>query len=75
MSYLQAQLQMESQHNVLPISQEQTEPSAPAHNTLSNILYPSLGEYMGLELTEETIARYMPECSHVKRNVSNIIGL
>lgn len=75
MSYLQAQLQTESQHNVLPISQEQTEPSAPAHNTLSTMLYPSLGEYMGLELTEETIAQNMPEYSRVKRNVSDIIGL
>ncbi|XP_050591539.1 syntenin-1-like [Bombus affinis] len=66
---MKAQLQMESQHNVLPISQEQTEPSAPAHNTLSNMLYPSLGEYMGLELTEEIIAQNMPEYSRVKQNM------
>ncbi|XP_076240468.1 syntenin-1 [Calliopsis andreniformis] len=63
---MKAQLQAEAQYNVPSVLQEQNVPSAPAYNT-SPILYPSLGEYMGLELTEEIIAENMPEYSLVNR--------
>lgn len=63
---------MESQYNVPPISHQETNPSAPDYDSLSTTLYPSLGEYMGLELTESVIAKNMPEYSLVNRNVSNI---
>jgi len=59
---LQAQLQAESQY-VAPIPIESTIPSAPTYSVPSapSMLYPSLGDYMGLELNEETIAQNMPE--------------
>lgn len=67
---MKAQLQAESRYDVPPIQQHQHNPSAPAYNSLSSTLYPSLGEYMGLELTEETIAQNMPEYSLVNRTMT-----
>ncbi|KOX80448.1 Syntenin-1 [Melipona quadrifasciata] len=67
---MKAQIQMESQYNVPPIAQEQTNPSAPVYNAFSSALYPSLGDYMGLELTEEVIAQNMPDYSLVNRNMT-----
>ena len=64
---MKAQLQAESQYNVPPQRLEDAAPSAPAYNPSSAIMYPSLGEYMGLELTEEMIAENMPEYSIVNR--------
>ena len=62
---MKAQLQAEAQYNVPPQRLEDV-PSAPGYNP-SAIMYPSLGEYMGLELTEEMIAENMPEYSLVNR--------
>lgn len=59
---MKAQLQTESQYNVAAISCKEAVPSAPVYNSSSTALYPSLGEYMGLEFTEETIAQNMPTC-------------
>lgn len=74
MVYHQAQLQAESQYHVPPRRLEDAAPSAPAYNPSSAIMYPSLGEYMGLELTEEMIAENMPEYSAVNRaSVSYIV--
>ncbi|KAK1121962.1 hypothetical protein K0M31_009811 [Melipona bicolor] len=67
---IKAQIQTESQYNVPPIAQEQTNPSAPVYNAFSSALYPSLGDYMGLELTEEVIAQNMPEYSLANRNMT-----
>ena len=64
---MKAQLQAEAQYNVPPQRLEDAAPSAPAYNPSSAIMYPSLGEYMGLELTEEMIAENMPEYSIVNR--------
>ncbi|XP_076632975.1 syntenin-1 [Colletes latitarsis] len=65
---MKAQLQAESQYDVPPISnKEQIVPSAPSYNS-SAVLYPLLGEYMGMELSEEVIAENMPEYSLVKRS-------
>ncbi|XP_029049955.1 syntenin-1-like isoform X2 [Osmia bicornis bicornis] len=64
---MKAQLQAESQYNVPPISHEKSAPTAPVYNS-SIPLYPALGEYMGLELTEEMIAQNMPEYSLVHKS-------
>ncbi|XP_017891857.1 syntenin-1-like [Ceratina calcarata] len=66
---MKAQLQEES-YNIPPIPHEQTNPSAPVYNAISDTLYPLLGDYMGLELNEETIAQNMPEYSLVNRNMT-----
>ncbi|CAK9812326.1 Sdcbp [Anthophora plagiata] len=59
---MKAQLQADVPiSNNLSMQKEQTVPSAPAYNSLSASLYPSLGDYMGLELTEEMIAQNMSE--------------
>ncbi|XP_076679520.1 syntenin-1 [Andrena cerasifolii] len=63
---MKAQLQAEAQYSVPPQRLDDVAPSAPAYNP-SAIMYPSLGEYMGLELTEEMIAENMPEYSVVNR--------
>jgi len=70
---LQAQIQAESQY-VAPIPIESTIPSAPAYSVPSapNMLYPSLGDYMGLELNEETIAQNMPEYVLATRQNANV---
>lgn len=49
----------------------QSKPTAPAYNSLSASLYPALGDYMGLELTEEVIAQNMPEYAVVAQSVSH----
>lgn len=47
-------------------------PSAPAEVPSISQLYPSLGDYMGLELSAEAIAQNMPEYALATRqNVSN----
>lgn len=61
---MKAQIQVESQHfvqqpSILP---EHTTPSALAYNSSPSApIYPSLGDYMGLELSNGTIANNMPE--------------
>ncbi|KOC66581.1 Syntenin-1 [Habropoda laboriosa] len=66
---MKAQLQAEAHipPHTLTMQKKQTDPSAPAYDSLSGPLYPSLGEYMGLELTEDVIAQNMPEYSIVNR--------
>lgn len=47
-----------------PYPQLNAMPSAPAmgsHGNIQAVLYPGLGDFMGLELTEEIIALNMPE--------------
>lgn len=70
---MKVQQQVESQYNVPPVPQLQNAPSAPPYSS-SMVLYPSLGEYMGLELTQEVIEQNMPEyaltTSHVNMTVS-----
>ncbi|XP_046468330.1 syntenin-1 [Neodiprion pinetum] len=46
-----------------PLPQVASCPSAPEHH----ILYPALGDYMGLELSEDVIAANMPEYAVVNR--------
>ncbi|XP_076755308.1 syntenin-1 [Xylocopa sonorina] len=67
---MKAQLQAQSEYNAPPAMPQQIEPSAPAYNSLSSTLYPMLGEYMGLELTEEVIAQNMPEYSIANRTMA-----
>ncbi|OAD60939.1 Syntenin-1 [Eufriesea mexicana] len=67
---MKAQLKMESQCNVPPISHQEVNPSAPDYDSLPTTLYPSLGEYMGLELTENVIAQNMPEYSLANRTTA-----
>ncbi|XP_043262802.1 syntenin-1-like [Colletes gigas] len=65
---MKAQFQAESQYDVPPISnKEHIVPSAPSYNS-SAVLYPLLGEYMGMELSEAVIAENMPEYSLVNRS-------
>lgn len=73
---MQAQIQAESQY-VAPIPIESTVPSAPAYvPSASGMLYPSLGNYMGLELNEETIAQNMPEYALATRqNASDVCNI
>lgn len=74
---IKAQLQMEQQYAPQPVQSESTpppyggNPSAPAQH----ILYPSLGDYMGLELSEDVIAENMPEYSVVHRQATATISL
>ncbi|XP_032667631.1 syntenin-1-like [Odontomachus brunneus] len=58
---MKAQAQVESQYVPLPIPTGSAVPSAPAEIPSISQLYPSLGDYMGLELSEEAIAQNMPE--------------
>ncbi|KAG7188574.1 hypothetical protein KM043_008205 [Ampulex compressa] len=58
---MKAQMQMEPQYNVPSNVTKNVLPSAPAYDPSVNPLYPSLGDYMGLELSEEAIAENMPE--------------
>lgn len=72
---LQAQIQAESQQYVPSIPIESTVPSAPIYipSAPSGMLYPSLGDYMGLELNEETIAQNMPEYAlAMRQNANNV---
>lgn len=59
---MKVQQQVESHYNAPPEQQVYNVPSAPPYNS-SMVLYPSLGEYMGLELTQEVIEQNMPEYS------------
>lgn len=70
---LQAQVQAESQY-VASVPIESTAPSAPTYvPSAPGMLYPSLGDYMGLELNEETIAQNMPEYALATRqNVTDV---
>lgn len=54
--------------NAITPNEVQINPSAPPNSTLS--LYPSLGNYMGLELTEDVIAANMPEYTVAVREVN-----
>ncbi|XP_012541778.1 syntenin-1 [Monomorium pharaonis] len=70
---MKAQIQAESQYVA---SIESTTPSAPTYvPSAPNILYPSLGDYMGLELNEETIAQNMPEYALTTRQNANDVAL
>ncbi|XP_025993031.2 syntenin-1 [Solenopsis invicta] len=72
---MKAQIQAESQYvDSEPI--ESTAPSAPAYvPSAPSMLYPSLGDYMGLELNEETIAQNMPEYALATRQNANNVAL
>ncbi|CAL7950778.1 unnamed protein product [Xylocopa violacea] len=67
---MKAQLQAQSEYNAPPVMPQQIEPSAPVYNSVSSTLYPMLGDYMGLELTEEVIAQNMPEYSLANRTMT-----
>lgn len=64
-------MQVESQYATsVPI--EPAIPSAPVYvPSAPSALYPSLGDYMGLELNEETIAQNMPEYVLAKHQNAN----
>ncbi|XP_067217345.1 syntenin-1 [Linepithema humile] len=73
---IKAQMQEESRYVVPPISTGPVIPSAPTYMpTAPSALYPSLGDYMGLELNEETIAQNMPEYALVTRQNASDIAL
>ncbi|XP_076645815.1 syntenin-1 [Halictus rubicundus] len=59
---MKVQQQVESHYNAPSLPQIQNVPSAPPYSS-TMVLYPSLGEYMGLELTQEVIEQNMPEYS------------
>lgn len=70
---IKAQLQAES-HYAPPV-QKNTEPLAPAVETpssASTTLYPSLWNYMGLELGKEAIAENMPEYAVANRSETTV---
>ncbi|XP_011685981.1 PREDICTED: syntenin-1-like [Wasmannia auropunctata] len=72
---MKAQLQAESQY-VPSVPIESVAPSAPTYvPSAPNMLYPSLGDYMGLELNEETIAQNMPEYALATRQNANDVAL
>lgn len=69
---MKAQVQAESQY---PISMptEPAVPSAPVYvPSAPSTLYPSLGDYMGLELNEETISQNMPEYALTRHQNANM---
>lgn len=71
---MRAQMQAESQY-VAPLQPavESAIPSAPAYiSSSSGTLYPSLGDYMGLELNEDTIAQNMPEYALATRSAMEV---
>ncbi|XP_012262891.2 syntenin-1-like [Athalia rosae] len=74
---IKAQLQAEQQYTPHPTPVQSAPipntgtPSAPAHH----ILYPSLGDYMGLELSEDVIAQNMPEYALVNRQSTAVAPL
>ncbi|XP_011629981.1 syntenin-1-like [Pogonomyrmex barbatus] len=69
---MKAQMQTESQY----ASTELALPSAPSTPTYipsaPTMLYPSLGDYMGLELNEEIIAQNMPEYALATRQNADV---
>lgn len=65
-------MQEESRYAVPPMSTGPAIPSAPSYvPTAPSALYPALGDYMGLELSEEIIAQNMPEYALVARQNAN----
>ncbi|EZA54459.1 syntenin-1 isoform X2 [Ooceraea biroi] len=71
---MKAQVQAESQYVVPPISAGPAIPSAPTYvPSASTSLYPSLGDYMGLELNEETIVQNMPEYALATRPSADMV--
>lgn len=68
-------MQAESQYVAPPQpAVESAIPSAPAYiSSSSGTLYPSLGDYMGLELNEDTIAQNMPEYALATRSAVSYI--
>jgi len=69
---MKAQVQAESQY-VASVPIESTAPSAPTYvPSAPGMLYPSLGDYMGLELNEETIAQNMPEYALATRQNTDV---
>lgn len=69
---MKAQMQAESQY-VASVPIGDTTPSAPTYvPSAPGMLYPSLGDYMGLELNEETIAQNMPEYALATRNANDV---
>lgn len=72
---MKAQIQAESQY-VASIPIESTAPSAPTYvPSAPGMLYPSLGDYMGLELNEEIIAQNMPEYALATRQNASDVAL
>ncbi|XP_011146338.1 syntenin-1 [Harpegnathos saltator] len=71
----QAQIEMGAQYAPPPIPIGPAVPSAPAEVPSVAPLYPSLGDYMGLELTEETIAQNMPEYALTTRPNMTVASL
>lgn len=69
-------MQEESQY-ITPPSIEPMAPSAPVFDSSpSGPIYPSLGNYMGLELSNEIISNNLPEQTVSTNNVSyNIYSL
>lgn len=65
---MKAQMQSEAHYTPPPVSHGPAVPSAPAYDASSPVsVYPSLADYMGLELSEEAIMQNMPEYSLVNR--------
>ncbi|XP_029678968.1 syntenin-1-like [Formica exsecta] len=72
---MKAQMEAESQY-AIPMPTEPAVPSAPVYvPSAPSVLYPSLGDYMGLELNEDTIAQNMPEYALAKRQTANDMTL
>ncbi|GAB1867201.1 Syntenin-1 [Camponotus japonicus] len=72
---MKAQMQAESQY-AIPMPTDPVVPSAPVYvPSAPSALYPSLGDYMGLELNEETIAQNMPEYALAKCEIANDVTL
>lgn len=64
-------MQAESQY-AISMPTEPAVPSAPVYvPSAPGTLYPSLGDYMGLELNEETIAQNMPEYALTRHQNAN----
>ncbi|XP_033330246.1 syntenin-1 isoform X2 [Megalopta genalis] len=66
---IKVQQQIESQYNVPSVPQIQNVPSAPPYSS-SMVLYPSLGEYMGLELIREALDENIPEYALATNNMT-----
>ncbi|CAL1679118.1 unnamed protein product [Lasius platythorax] len=72
---MKAQMQAESQY-AISMPTEPAVPSAPVYvPSAPGTLYPSLGDYMGLELNEETIAQNMPEYALTRHQNANDMTL
>ncbi|XP_029157453.1 syntenin-1-like [Nylanderia fulva] len=72
---MKAQVQAESQYSI-SMPTERAVPSAPVYvPSAPGTLYPSLGDYMGLELNEDTIAQNMPEYALARHQNANDMTL